>query len=189
MENISLVSDVDKMNQSEDSVLFMTLHSAKGLEFPYVFVAGMEDGLLPHANSRQSQEDLEEERRLCYVGITRGMKKVYLTHASSRRLYGRSERTFPSRFLKEIPANFIEELSFRGVSAGSERIALNMSDFGKTHELETFFEPGDSVVHRSFGIGVVLEVDGEGDRARVTVDFQNIGKKIMVQQYARLQKV
>jgi DNA helicase II / ATP-dependent DNA helicase PcrA len=189
MENVALVSDVDKMNQDGNAVLFMTLHSAKGLEFPYVFLAGMEDGLLPHVNSMNSPESLEEERRLCYVGITRGMKKVYLTKAESRRLYNRSEYTVPSRFLKEIPSQYTEELSWSGGYDTARRIAIHLADFGTPDKKDDFFEPGDMVVHRSFGQGVILETEGEGDRTRITVDFLNVGKKVVMQQYARLEKV
>ncbi|MDX9753735.1 MAG: UvrD-helicase domain-containing protein [bacterium] len=189
MENVSLVSDVDKWNGNDDRIVLMTLHGAKGLEFPYVFLTGMEDGLLPHQNSLQEKEQLEEERRLCYVGITRGMKKVYLTGADVRRLYNNSTYTIPSRFLQEIPAQFIEELSWDSKGLRASHVAMNFSHLSGPFQRDEPLEPGDLVIHRSFGQGVILEIEGQGNRAYITVDFMSVGKKTMVQQYAGLMKV
>ena len=189
LENISLISDVDKLNQAEDAIHFMTLHCAKGLEFPYVFIAGMEEGLLPHKNSMFETAELEEERRLCYVGITRGMKKVYLTYADCRRLYNQSEYTTPSSFLKEIPSQYVEEYKPEYNSMQNNRVAVNLPNFGVSFTKDDNFEPGDMVNHRSFGFGVIIEINGEGDKAIITVDFQSVGKKSLVKQYARLEKV
>jgi DNA helicase-2/ATP-dependent DNA helicase PcrA len=198
LENITLISEQDQLEDAEDKVILMTIHGAKGLEFPYVFLTGMEDGLFPHMNSLNSKEGLEEERRLCYVGITRGMNRVYLTLAESRRLYNRIERTIPSRFLDEIPSSCIEDVSWGHVL--SDRYLTDYIYDGEHQDHEYFvpsrqvsresdFQPGDMVNHRSFGFGVVLDVEGEGQQARISVDFQNFGKKILIQEYARMEKV
>ncbi|RJP33407.1 MAG: ATP-dependent DNA helicase PcrA [Candidatus Omnitrophota bacterium] len=194
LENVALVSQIDQLQEGEDALILMTLHGAKGLEFPYVFIAGMEEGLFPHSKSLDSKEAIEEERRLCYVGITRGQMRVVLTHVESRRLYGRSEWTRPSRFLQEIPDRFVEELCWSdakpslyhppGVMEAFVSFGGDSGDWRKEQ-----FEPGDMVNHRSFGFGVVLGVEGEGGRARVTVDFQEIGKKTVIQEFAKLTKV
>ena len=206
LEKIALVSDADQVNESKDALLLMTLHSAKGLEFPYVFMVGMEEGLFPHSRSLDSNNELEEERRLCYVGITRAKKRVFLSCAESRRLYNRSEWARPSRFLKEIPAKYKEQLSWRGSRSlfddeiSPEKPAQKQSAVaapsGKGISLATAkekkelsFHPDDMVSHRTFGFGVVMEVEGEGPKTRITVEFQDFGKKTLLQEYARLEKV
>lgn len=196
LENSALISDVDGLKDSNDALVLMTVHSAKGLEFPCVFLAGMEDGLFPHQRSIQSdsEEAVEEERRLCYVGITRAKERVYLTHASSRRLYNQREMTIPSRFIDEIPDSYKECLSwstfadelaqYDNFTVGDE-IAPSKPNSQKPER----FAPGDAVTHKTFGFGVVLKVEGEYPKVYITVDFQSVGKKMLAQEFARLKKV
>jgi len=187
MENITLKSDIDEMEEGADALVFMTLHSAKGLEFPCVFMAGMEDGLLPHKQSMNSKEELEEERRLCYVGITRAKKRLYMTYADMRRMYNTYNYHPSSRFLDEIPSKYKEKMLWRGHDAAADW-GMGRAG-GLKRKVDEDFEPGDMVNHRSFGFGVILAVDGEGGSARITIDFQEVGKKTLVQEYARLEKV
>lgn len=189
LENVALVSEQDALKDEGDQLVMMTIHAAKGLEFPYVYLVGMEDGLFPHQRSIESHEQpqaIEEERRLCYVGITRAKERIVLTHADSRRLHGRSEWSRPSRFLDEIPPQYCETIAWRGGDSSSAFEAL-ASRGGDPSANETFV-PGDMVTHRSFGLGIVLEVKVDGS-TRITVEFQNLGRKTLVQEYARLEKV
>ncbi|HQP97688.1 MAG TPA: UvrD-helicase domain-containing protein [bacterium] len=198
LEEVSLVSDVDEWKNREDSLVMMTLHSAKGLEFPVVFLTGMEEGLLPHARSQDSKEELEEERRLCYVGITRAKKRLFITRAYTRRLFGTPQQNFPSRFLKEIPPSCVRNLPstvfrddslwdrFEDEEDKPEKPEKKGSP--KVQERQEF-APGDMVNHRTFGLGVVLEVTGTGAKSQITVEFQNGGKKKLVQGYAKLERV
>ena len=170
----------------EDCVQLMTLHSAKGLEFPLVFIAGLEEGLFPHSRSSNDPEQLEEERRLCYVGMTRAMRQLYLSHAESRRLHGQENFSQPSRFLREIPAELMEEMRVRPqisrpVYAGSSASSVRETAAG--------FQLGQRVSHPKFGDGVVLNVEGQGGSARVQVNFEGAGSKWLVLAYANLQVV
>ena len=171
----------------EDGVQLMTLHSAKGLEFPLVFLCGVEEGLFPHKMSIEEAGRLEEERRLCYVGITRARERLYLTHAEARRLYG--SETFPhrSRFLDEIPAELIEEVRLGGTVSSP---ASNY-DFGTApvQEESNGLRLGQRVQHAKFGEGVVLDVEGQGAQARVHVNFDAQGSKWLMMAYANLQPV
>ncbi|MBI2382180.1 MAG: DNA helicase II [Gammaproteobacteria bacterium] len=177
--------------QFEDCVQLMTLHSAKGLEFPMVVIAGVEEGLFPHQMSMEDPGRLEEERRLCYVGITRAMRSLYLTHAESRRLYGgESERRRPSRFLREIPAGLLQEVRMnaslsRPVFSGHTQPGLRQATVsdGAQH-----FKLGQRVSHPKFGEGIVLNLEGGGAQARIQVNFRE-GAKWLVLQYARLEAV
>ncbi|SFU49580.1 DNA helicase II [Halomonas korlensis] len=174
----------------EDSVQLMTLHSAKGLEFPVVFIAGVEEGLFPHRMSMEEPGRLEEERRLCYVGLTRAMRKLYLTHAELRRLHGKETFQRPSRFLREIPAEFLEEVRLRGQisrpvttsrpSQGWRQSSVNGGDTLPSLSL------GQRVSHPVFGEGVILNAEGEGERARVQVSFEGEGDKWLVLGFAKL---
>ena len=172
----------------EDCVQLMTLHSAKGLEFPLVFLCGMEEGLFPHHLSIEEPGRLEEERRLCYVGITRAREKLYLTHAESRRLHGNETMTLPSRFLAEIPAELIEEV--RPVARLSR---FREHDGGYSDETydQTIegFRLGQRVAHPSFGEGVIMNCEGQGNSARVQVNFEQAGSKWLVLAYAKLEIV
>ncbi|MES9941599.1 MAG: DNA helicase II [Candidatus Thiodiazotropha sp. 6PLUC2] len=166
----------------EDCVQLMTLHSAKGLEFPLVFLVGVEEGLFPHSMSADDPTRLEEERRLCYVGITRAMKMLYLSHAESRRLHGSESYPLPSRFIREIPAELMRE-----VRAGP---SVSQPIYGASPYLETTelcgFDLGQRVCHAKFGEGVVLNAEGEGQSARVQVNFEEVGSKWLVVAYANL---
>ena len=161
----------------------MTLHSAKGLEFPVVFITGMEEGLFPHRRSIGDAGGLEEERRLCYVGTTRAMSQLYLSYAEQRRLYGVDSYAQPSRFLTEIPAELIEEVRpkiqvTQPVFRRSETAAENPSAPVKL---------GQRVRHGKFGEGVILNYEGSGAHARVQVNFETEGTKWLVLSYANLE--
>ena len=166
----------------EDSVQLMTLHAAKGLEFPRVFLVGMEEGLFPHQRSSQDAAQLEEERRLCYVGITRAMQHLTLTHAECRRLHGADYYPQASRFIREIPSKLIREVRLGG------SVASTMAS-GAENRSEGGFSLGQRVLHKSFGEGVVLHLEGRGEHARVQVNFGSDGVKWLVAAYAGLEAV
>ncbi|PRY64841.1 DNA helicase-2/ATP-dependent DNA helicase PcrA [Vreelandella songnenensis] len=172
----------------EDSVQLMTLHSAKGLEFPVVFIAGVEEGLFPHKMSIEEPGRLEEERRLCYVGVTRAMQKLYLTHAETRRMHGKEVFPRPSRFLRELPPHLLEEVRLRGhisrpVTAARTSFAQqSVESDGDLPALHV----GQRVDHPVFGEGVILNAEGEGPRARVQVSFEGDGVKWLVLGFAKL---
>ncbi len=164
----------------EDCVQMMTLHTAKGLEFPVVFLCGMEDGLFPHQRSLNDPEGIEEERRLCYVGTTRAMKQLYLTYAEQRRLHGMDNFGMRSRFLDEYPEELIEEVRpriqiSRPVAAGRFK--------PPTEELAPGVKLGARVRHKKFGEGVILKVEGQGPQANIEVNFESLGRKIMMLEY------
>ncbi|MES9877777.1 MAG: DNA helicase II [Candidatus Sedimenticola sp. PURPLELP] len=167
----------------EDCVQLMTLHSAKGLEFPLVFLAGLEEGLFPHSMSSDDPERLEEERRLCYVGMTRAMEQLYITYAESRRLHGQENYPMPSRFLREIPGELIQEVRTRPKVS---RPVYSPSSSGMNMQ-ESGFQLGQMVSHPKFGEGVVLNAEGQGGSARVQVNFEAGGPKWLVVAYANLQ--
>ncbi|MEN8175181.1 MAG: DNA helicase II [Pseudomonadota bacterium] len=171
-------------DEYEDCVQLMTLHSAKGLEFPVVFVAGVEEGLFPHAMSADDPDRLEEERRLCYVGMTRAMQQLYLSHAESRRLYGGRETTYPlpSRFLREIPGELVEEVRARPRVSRPYVAATRLADADSPGG----FRLGQRVSHPKFGEGIVLNAEGSGASARVQVNFNAEGEKWLVLAYANL---
>jgi len=174
----------------DDCVQLMTLHSAKGLEFPVVFITGMEDGLFPHQRSvQESGGRLEEERRLCYVGITRAREQLYLTYAEVRRMFGSESHSRPSRFLDEIPDEFMEEIRPR---MGTRSTYVSARPIPARpisgHQNEYPFRLGQSVVHRKFGEGTVVNFEGAGEHARVHVNFHYVGAKWLVLAYANLEK-
>lgn len=166
----------------EDSVQLMTLHSAKGLEFPLVFIAGLEENLFPHKMSMDDPAKIEEERRLCYVGITRAMQKLILTYAESRRLYGEDNYHSPSRFLREIPKTLMQEVRLQ--SSVTRPLS---SRHHLAPEMPAGINLGQRVFHDIFGEGVVLNFEGRGAAARVQVNFADEGSKWLVLQYANLQ--
>jgi len=169
----------------EDKVQLMTLHSAKGLEFSIVFIVGMEEGLFPHSMSANDPERLEEERRLCYVGMTRAMCHLYLTHAESRRLHGNKSYPFASRFLREIPAELIEE-----VRAGGIVRLVTAPGAGVSDPAAGGFQLGQRVLHHpKFGEGTIINSEGKGSSARIQVNFKAVGAKWLVMAYARLEPV
>jgi DNA helicase II / ATP-dependent DNA helicase PcrA len=172
----------------EDCVQMMSLHSAKGLEFPVVFLSGMEDGLFPHQRSLNDLDGLEEERRLCYVGMTRAMKQLYLTYAEQRRLHGIDSYGMPSRFIKEVPGELIEEVRPR---VQVHRPVVSATRFREPVEesVAPGVRLGARVKHNKFGEGVVLNVEGSGAHARVEVRFEAVGTKVLMAQYANLEPV
>jgi DNA helicase-2/ATP-dependent DNA helicase PcrA len=225
LEAVSLVSDADEMDDASQVVL-MTIHAAKGLEFPAVFIVGLEDGVFPHLRSIGDPDELEEERRLAYVALTRAQERLFLTHAWSRTLYGGTQYNPPSRFLDEIPAELVEVIEQKrpsrggrsystsgggggygqgssgggygsrgaGIAANRERIverALRPSGTGPAkHGAEGLgLKVGDDVVHATFGDGVILDIQGEGDKAEVVIRFPQVGEKRLLLSWAPLQKV
>jgi DNA helicase-2/ATP-dependent DNA helicase PcrA len=169
----------------EDCVQLMTLHSAKGLEFPLVFLTGLEEGLFPHSMSSEDPARLEEERRLCYVGMTRAMQQLYICYAESRRLHGREHYALPSRFLREIPSDLVREVRGRPqVTRPVYSPAANLS-----MDQESGFRLGQRVLHPKFGEGVVLSAEGQGGSARVHVNFEAAGAKWLMLAYANLEPI
>ena len=178
LEEISLVSDIEEHKEDKDVVTLMTLHSAKGLEFPIVFLTGMEEELFPHQNSLAEKDGLEEERRLCYVGITRAKERLYLTNARQRMLYGRTSQTMPSRFLDEISDDLIENLSNEKNFVSRASMYSN----GDTTE----YQVGDIVIHDMFGRGVVVGVD----KSLISIAFKKqYGIKKLMKNHKSLRKV
>ncbi|HEX6313030.1 MAG TPA: DNA helicase PcrA [Acidimicrobiia bacterium] len=204
LEAVGLVTDLDDIDGEQSTATLMTLHSAKGLEFPVVFLTGMEDGVFPHTRSLGDPDELEEERRLCYVGITRAQERLYLCHAWSRTLFGATDYYPPSRFLGEIPEELVEALGVeRGGGIGAHReavvsAALRRSDGG-------FAAPpapsgargaehlglgiGDDVGHEAFGEGVVLDLVGHGDKTEALIRFRDVGEKRLLLAWAPLRKL
>ena len=189
LEKITLSSDIDSMEDKSDLVTMMTLHSAKGLEFPIVFMVGMEEGLLPHQRSYDSEAELEEERRLCYVGLTRAEEHLYLTHARSRRLYRDVDYRLPSRFIKEIPDELVDQGTVR--ETPRQRVVSSYDPDEPEFEDDVSFpyDVGDVVYHAKFGRGKVTAIDGYGFEMRITVRFERGSEKTLAAAYARLQRV
>ncbi|MBO4896821.1 MAG: DNA helicase PcrA [Clostridia bacterium] len=202
LDNISLVSDIDNYDEDQDTVSLMTLHSAKGLEFPVVFLCGMEEGVFPGQRSMFEKEELEEERRLCYVGITRAQKKLYLTHARERMLFGTTTANKPSRFTKEIPEELYDEkFGFAQRSAAPSFIPQrreNTVSFKPTfttakpdvqQNAKFDFAPGDRVLHGKFGEGTVLTAVPVGNDMKIEIAFDKDGTKTLLALYAKLKKI
>ena len=188
LDIISLDSGDRQASEHDDAAQLMTMHSAKGLEFKLVLLTGLEESLFPHGRSMESVSQLEEERRLCYVAITRAMEKLYITHAESRRLHGTDTFNPPSRFLREIPKDLIDEIRPRAQT----NIPYNRKDFEETKnefEEEIGISLGQKVHHKKFGEGIVLNYEGSSDSARVQVNFDNYGTKWLVMAYANLKKL
>ena len=181
LDNAALDAGDTQAEAHEDSVQLMTLHSAKGLEFPLVFLAGMEENLFPHRMSLEEPGRLEEERRLCYVGITRAMERLFITYAETRRMHGNENYNAPSRFIREIPAELLQEVRLQ------TSIARPVSSLGQAAVPDTGLSLGQRVYHQIFGEGVVLNFEGRGNNARVEVNFDHEGSKWLVVQYANLQ--
>jgi DNA helicase II / ATP-dependent DNA helicase PcrA len=198
LERVALVADADEIPDGEDHggmVTLMTLHTAKGLEFPVVFLTGMEEEVFPHQRSLTNQRELEEERRLAYVGITRAKQRLYLTRAASRNWWGRPAFHSPSRFLSEIPGSLIEwkrdALEAAAASSpASERMAARPGVTAVGNRLVPALSPGDRVTHDKFGLGTVVSADGYGDQAEAKIDFGGeYGVKHLVLRYAPLEKL
>ena len=180
LEQVALVSEQDEYDETSGSVSLMTLHNAKGLEFDVVFMIGMEDGVFPHHRSMTDNAELEEERRLAYVGITRARRRLYLTHAWSRSLFGASSYNPASRFLSEIPSELIEEVG--GEEAAEKQVATMRAEIPDV-------SAGDTVRHEVFGEGVVVSITGMGHDAEAVVMFEDEGEKRLLLAYAPLRKV
>ena len=214
LEQVSLVADTDSLpdesDPSDTGVVLMTLHAAKGLEFPVVFLSGMEEGVFPHMRSLTEPAELEEERRLCYVGITRARQKLYLSHAWCRMLHGSTQYNPPSRFLDEIPADLIEEAAASRQSGGRRSArsggweSTSWSPRGRDRQVERATRPappsqsgahlvgirtGDDVRHAKWGDGVVLQIEGSGDKAEAVVNFGSVGEKRLLLSWAPLERV
>lgn len=174
----ALESSDEQAEAYDDSVQLMTLHSAKGLEFPVVFLAGCEEELFPHYLCMNDPKGLEEERRLCYVGVTRAMKKLFMTYAEVRRLFGREAYHRPSRFLHEIPVELIEEIRFRTKVSRPQPMANSYKP-----QPEGQFRIGQDVHHRVFGNGTVLDCEGDGEDMKVKVRFAQVGTKLLIASY------
>ncbi len=191
LDMISLDSGDRQASEHDDAAQLMTLHSAKGLEFKLVIMTGLEESLFPHGRSMDSISQLEEERRLCYVGITRAMQKLYITYAESRRLHGADTFNPPSRFIKEIPTNFMDEIRPRAQTT----TAYTRRDFASAKETkykvedEIGYALGQKVLHPSFGEGIVLNYEGTGEAARVQINFDGSGTKWLVLSFAKLEKI
>ncbi|AEY00248.1 DNA helicase II [Oceanimonas sp. GK1] len=187
LSHAALEAGEGQADQFDDAVQLMTLHSAKGLEFPLVFMVGVEEGMFPSQLSAEESRRLEEERRLAYVGMTRAMEKLYLTHAESRRLYGREMFHRPSRFIKELPADCLEEIRLKAKVTR----AIPNGRFSQDRVQDTFnqtgFRLGQRVLHPKFGEGIVLNFEGAGAQSRVQVNFDDGGAKWLVTAYARLE--
>lgn len=185
LESVTLVSEQDQLDDEDGQVTLMTLHNAKGLEYPVVFLVGMEDGVFPHVRSLTDADELEEERRLAYVGITRAEDRLYLTHADHRTLWGGSSYNPPSRFLREIPPQLVEERSSKRTGSASRRV--------RDAEVLQFegeeFAVGMRVLHTKFGEGAIVSLAGDGEQAEATVDFDSVGRKQLLLAYAPLVRV
>jgi DNA helicase-2/ATP-dependent DNA helicase PcrA len=200
LDRVSLVSDVDDYDDKSNRVSLMTLHCAKGLEFPVVFLVGMEDGLFPHHRRGEGAEDLEEERRLCYVGMTRAKEKLYLTNAERRRVFGAERFNFPSRFLDEIPGELVTRIMGEGTIAfqGEEGVGGSpYLDYSSSQVGEIPAESGEGggedlqvgawVMHPTFGPGVVKSREGRGEELKVWVYFTSVGTKKLKVKHAGLE--
>jgi DNA helicase II / ATP-dependent DNA helicase PcrA len=187
LESVTLVSDADQLEDEDarGSVTLMTLHTAKGLEYPVVFLVGLEDGVFPHVRSLSDPQQLEEERRLAYVGFTRAQDRLYLSHADHRTLWGGTSYNPPSRFLDDLPTDLVELRGATKVtSAGRRARDREMVELAGAE-----FRVGDDVIHTKFGQGRITELSGEGERAEATVEFGAAGRKHLVLAYAPLVKV
>lgn len=207
LENISLVSDIDGYDENEDSAILMTIHSAKGLEFPIVFLSGLEEGLFPGMRSMESDDDIEEERRLCYVAITRAKEQLYITKTISRTIHGKTMPTTASRFFKEIPVEYLEDkttlqpkvakvmqdLGVRNASVPKKEVYMtkgvgsSVKSSGSTDYSK--FKAGDAVEHRTFGRGEILKATPCGNDCILEIQFESIGFKRLMAAFAKVKKI
>lgn len=191
LEDVSLVSDTDTYDDTTDAPTLMTLHSAKGLEFPVVMIVGMEEGVLPHSRSFDDPESMEEERRLCYVGMTRAKKRLFLSYAFRRTVWGNSDVRQSSRFLADIPRNLIEGTLPAAGSAASRAAQWEPTPqpLRKHKPREPQFHPGERVHHDKFGEGIVIESKPDGTDEEVTIAFKKSGVKHVLASFANLEKL
>ncbi len=193
LDQVALVSDLDKYEQQTAVVSLMTVHSAKGLEFPLVFLVGMEEGIFPHASSSRDAAGLEEERRLCYVGMTRAMEHLTLSYAGERRRYGGINYQTPSRFLNEVPEEVIEGVASRGARTRGQTLdeyAQTDVDYDYNQEAgegDGAVHPGMRVRHSVFGVGVILSSSGQGLNQKLKIRFERAGVKTVMVRYANLE--
>ena len=211
VDRLSLLSEADEEAGSRDAkVWLMTMHAAKGLEFPMVVIAGLEEGLFPHSRSKEDLEELEEERRLCYVGMTRAQSQLVLTSAARRRVFGEYQSTEPSRFLDEIPAELLERIAptyapayqstfthghyeFRTNPYGRKGKAARFKESEESYRYEDedqsvqALRPGMRVKHAQFGVGTVVSVEEHNDDMKITVRFNLVGVKKLLAKYAKLE--
>ncbi len=185
LEQISLVADVDAVDATQGAVTLMTLHAAKGLEYHAVAMVGVEDGILPHQRSRESVAEEEEERRLCFVGITRAMRKLMLTHTCYRTVFGQTMPAMPSRFLMELPSETIEPVNITDAAAGEDDDAFEVEADDGGGGLPV----GALVRHPSFGVGRVLDVQAGASHRRARVEFNAAGVKTLILEYAKLERL
>ncbi|MBS4536993.1 UvrD-helicase domain-containing protein [Clostridium sp. D2Q-11] len=198
LANISLLSDIDRVDdENNDSVTLMTLHSAKGLEYPVVFLTGMEEGIFPISRAMTSEDDLEEERRLCYVGITRAEEKLFMTYTTLRTIYGKTSYNSVSRFIGEIPEGLVDEINNR-FEPKKKRMSKEPQKYftGYTYENtstekkgDVKINIGDKVKHKSWGIGTVVSMQGSGDSKEATIAFKDKGIKKLLVSLAPIEKV
>jgi DNA helicase-2/ATP-dependent DNA helicase PcrA len=204
LEQVALITDLDSYDPSLDRVTLMTLHAAKGLEYPIVFMVGLEEDLFPHNRSGDGPDELEEERRLCYVGMTRAMEKLYLTHARRRRIYGDYKFNPPSRFLQEIPVELLDQAAPAALHKPANHNLASLFDQAEPdfEEDDPFFDDdevrvvpdaeeglriGLQVRHVKFGVGTVRRIEGSGDNQKVTIYFQRFGPKKLLVKFAGLE--
>ncbi len=181
LDNAALEAGEYQSKLHEDPVQLMTIHSAKGLEFPVIFLTGLEEGIFPNENRNSSKSFLEEERRLCYVGITRAMKILYITYANGRYLHGSFNHLIPSRFINEIPEDLLESVKSQSPSQFNNRYA----NTAKTNK-KNFFKVGQRVRHAKFGDGIILSYEGASDNLKLHINFESYGSKWLVLSYAHL---
>ena len=202
LEEVSLLTDIDEWEEEGEAVTLMTLHSAKGLEFPVVFITGMEEEFCPLLREDDNPDALEEERRLCYVGMTRAMEELYLTRARRRRRWGRVLDRLPSRFLGELPVDILETTDQMRLVTGvvgsgrsRETVARHdrseavdfMPDYeGEDQSAGGMYQRGQDVEHPTLGHGRILEVSGHGENTRLIVAFAEAGTRRLMAQYAKL---
>jgi DNA helicase-2/ATP-dependent DNA helicase PcrA len=189
LASVSLLSDADHMKGAGGAITLMTLHAAKGLEFPVVAMIGMEEGVLPHSRARGNLVELEEERRLCFVGITRARERLVLTKAAYRTIRGLRERTVTSPFLNEMPPDALEVTDRTGLAHEGDRDEHRERARTENERLADQFRRGQLVRHPTFGLGRIADVSDMGQHTRAVIEFNQAGRKTLILQYARLEPV